>query len=183
MKKIIIVLMFAVCMVGFAGPAKALSLTAADLIGTVQPGEPASEAKELDRLNLLITMYNTGTPTSPYTYTQGSKSWTYTLDVGSNVPSSLTTANGGLKDEDGSYIITSGYLYLLAKVGDDDVFFYLGGKTGTITSNDIYIPSWITGGTGLSHITLFNPVGVPEPSILILLGTGLLGLVGIGRRK
>jgi len=36
---------------------------------------------------------------------------------------------------------------------------------------------------GVSHVTFFNPTQIPEPSILILLGTGLLGIVGIGRRK
>jgi PEP-CTERM motif len=37
---------------------------------------------------------------------------------------------------------------------------------------------------GISHVTfLTGPVGVPEPSLLLLLGTGLLGTLALGRKR
>lgn len=182
MKKIIIALVMAVCLVGFVGPAKAISLTADDLIGTVLPGSPATEILELGRLNQLITMNNTGTPTSPYTLGD----YTYTLVVGSNVPVTLVEAFGGFKITAAEGVIlesvTTPYMYLMAKFGNKDAFYYLGGQTGSIES--LFIPTAFgPRGNGLSHITLFNPTSVPEPATLILMGLGLLGVAGFRRKK
>ena len=43
--------------------------------------------------------------------------------------------------------------------------------------------SWSTGGPGLSHITFYNSGVVPVPAAVWLFGSGLLGLVGVARRK
>jgi hypothetical protein len=37
-------------------------------------------------------------------------------------------------------------------------------------------------GFGVSHVTFFNPTMVPEPTTMLLLGLGLVGLAGIRRK-
>jgi hypothetical protein len=36
---------------------------------------------------------------------------------------------------------------------------------------------------GLSHVSYYGPSPVPEPATMILLGIGLIGMAGFGRRK
>ena len=57
-------------------------------------------------------------------------------------------------------------------------------SSGSWSTYDLWKAGY--GGNGaltISHIVGYNPSSVPEPSILILLGTGLIGILGVGRRK
>ena len=187
MKKILLMLGLTAIVALMAVPAAAVTLSAEDLIGTVEPGQPANAADELGRLNQLITMYNTGVPGSPYSVTIGSFDYTFALISGSSVPvAPLPTAFGGFQvDEDdiATFHLTTSYLYLMAKFGQNDAFYWLGGQKGspinlTFTGENPFGSK----GTGLSHITLFNPTVVPEPATMLLLGLGLVGLTLIRRK-
>ena len=66
-----------------------------------------------------------------------------------------------------------GVEYLKVKAGKQTELFYVGDVgTGSFT--------W-EGTKGLSHFSTVNPV--PEPSTMLLIGTGLTALVAIKRRK
>jgi hypothetical protein len=74
----------------------------------------------------------------------------------------------------------------------DDSETMAGGACETTTFNlacmqaaqNAFSGSWDTpGGRGLSHITFYDSGIVPIPAAVWLFGTGLLGLVGVARRR
>ena len=147
------------------------------LIGSVTQGLPTNEANEAIYSQYIVDLYN-GDATNP---NYGDD--VYALSVGSLVPDAPlpdVILAGYYSKVGGPYYIPGGYEYLYAKFGagagsDDNhgELYYLGGREGELVD----YPG------ALSHITLFNPVSVPEPSLIMLLGLGL-GAVGlVSRRK
>lgn len=78
--------------------------------------------------------------------------------------------------------------YLLVKDGNHSPFWYLFDLTKNGLNWDgietLYLSGFWMDNGAISHVSLYGSVApVPEPSTILLLGLGLVGLAGLGRRK
>ena len=92
-------------------------------------------------------------------------------------------------DDAGEPVISGTPLYLLVKDGNQEPLWYLfglniSGAPSWDGQETIYVQGfWLNGGA-ISHVDIYGPTtSVPEPSTLLLLGAGLIGLGILGRRK
>jgi hypothetical protein len=76
----------------------------------------------------------------------------------------------------------SGIAYVLAN--GVDVSLFLSATPGAGDAQQIFgFPGSLVSEEQTAAVTITNPAAAPEPSSLVLFGTGLLGLAGVARRK
>jgi len=101
------------------------------------------------------------------------------ISAGSN-PSPANTFTGADLVQNGSFMTP--FIWILADGTELDFFMpsppdFQGFPGGTISLVTYFSPSW--GFSGGSFDTVLTPVAAPEPAAISLLGTGLLGLIGL----
>jgi len=175
-------------------PASAISIGLDRLLGTVEPGVPASEADEMVMLNFLVAGYNAGNPTGTNLGDNPGDSGTeknwLLFSTPTSIPALPTAPLGTTWESHGPAVPTvdlgtDSYDWVAGKYGRNTAFFYIGGLTG-----EIVLPS-LTGGifqstdadNAVSHTTLFNKISVPDcGGTIFLLVLGIAGSAGVRRK-
>jgi hypothetical protein len=177
MLRMVMALAVIVCGMGLVTPAAALDTTSVEFLGTYTPPEPADLTSEANYINTLIAQTNNTTTTvDGVTYVRSGNNCD---GVGSCPDATAAGAVKGPSDPSTGDVDVTGWTYLIGKYDGPNgagLVWFVGDLDGIVT-----VPSEFNK-YGLSHTSLFNPTGVPEPATLLLVGTGLVA-VGLWRRK
>ena len=172
-----------------ASNASALTLTSANVLGTVNPGTPSGDDFSGELVRFLVVKHNIPTPAGTTLgdnpADSGTEAYILRNQFGSALPLPITL---NYKNDNSNTTISGlgTYEYVLGKYGNDAVVFYIGNlvQDGSITLPN-KVNTWfseIKG--GLSHTSFFNErTSVPDGgATALLLGLGFLGLA-VGVRK
>jgi hypothetical protein len=164
-----------------------LDTSSSQYLGVIVDGIPSNPANEIVYINTLIAQALGSGPT-----VVDGESYTRTSNTcgGGACPTALLAGGTTTTGVNSVNVGTGGFQYILGKydAGQAGAFvWYIGGQTGVITIPDS-IGTCGGNGCGLSHLSLYNPGGippneVPEPASLALLGLGMAAVAFIRRRK
>jgi hypothetical protein len=156
-----------------------LSYGDSNYLGLIVDGIPSNPTNEVVYINNLISL----TVADGLT-TIGTEDYDRT---GSPLFAPFPTAveTGAEKEQDGdagfdNIFDATGFAYILGKYDAGNAGSYVW-YLGDNFIGEVELPSLFNAQYGLSHISAYNPV--PEPATMFLLGSGLLGLAGFGRKK
>ena len=185
MKKFLVLTACLVALVFSAAPVQAapvsLSIGDAYYLGLINDGIPSGEADEPAYINYLRTLA-AGAGNTQLPAVTGEIYNRLNSTVAGPFPAAVYAGRVGVTG--GSPTINvSGYAYVLGKYGSNgSLVWFVNGALGDVVLPSSYVPVGAQGG-GLSHITWFTPVTVPDGgATLMLLGGALVGL-GALRRK
>jgi hypothetical protein len=112
-------------------------------------------------------------------------------EEGALAGSYVTTFSNTPSDPSGALIHYVGGAYvgptafLLVKDGNHSPAWYLFNLTvaGWNGTEDLVLSEFWPARGAISHVTLYGAQAVPEPATMLLLGVGLIGLAGYGRKR
>jgi hypothetical protein len=73
--------------------------------------------------------------------------------------------------------------YLVVKDGNHTPWWYLFDLASWNGTDNLYLSNFWPNKGAISYVGLYGKASVPEPSTVFLLGLGLVGLAGIGRKR
>ena len=166
--------------IGFSSSGFALTINDPGVVGIIDAGtQNSSVDNEIDWANYLLSLGANAT----------------TFHDGNIPPDGVTeyyetsstdyngTLTGGLQIG-GATPNVSGYDWVLGKYDGQNagyVLFYMPGSSIPEFSYSIWGDN--VGQYQLSHVTVFGSTPVPEPGTIVLMGLGLVGLAGMGRKR
>ena len=189
MKKFLLILIIIISF-GMVPQANALDLNFFDAyyLGHINDGAPANPTTDVENINFLITLGAGDGITQLPAGTGELYDRLFSTLPNSGFPTAVLAGSDKDDSSNNKFNITTGsFQYILGKYDGRNAGAYVWYDSIGF-SGPISVPTHF-GQYGLSHTGFYNPKNgggvtpVPEPTTVLLLGAGLMGLAAVGRKK